>query len=433
MYKKGLKIIWKYLKEYRRDLIILSILGVFSATANGIIPFISGRLFDAILNDNIILFELFREISIPTWLFFIILWALIQLIGSVIDWRIGIKSQLVSHAAYVDYLSDGYGKLLNLPMSFFKNEKIGDLSDKMNKAASLLSTIIGNIIIYLAPQFLSIFVALGVSFSINYLLSFIILAGLAAYVVIMFKYVRPTVELYKEGHVAYGKAFGTIFEAMGNVGAIKQSVAEDYERKRIRFYLKNKVTSIWANIYKNWEKLSFYQRLIIVLTQLAIFLISVSLVRNDTITIGELVMFNGYASMVFGPFVVLGRNWQFLQNGIVAMERAERVLQTTAETYEPEKSFHLDEIKGDIEFKDVSFSYKNGKPVLENINLKIKQGEVVALVGESGVGKSTLIDLISAYHFPNKGKVLIDDHDIRRIKLKFLRQNIAVVPQETVL
>ena len=107
MYKKGLKIIWKYLKEYRRDLIILSILGVFSATANGIIPFISGRLFDAILNDNIILFELFREISIPTWLFFIILWALIQLIGSVIDWRIGIKSQLVSHAAYVDYLSDG--------------------------------------------------------------------------------------------------------------------------------------------------------------------------------------------------------------------------------------------------------------------------------------------------------------------------------------
>ena len=102
------------------------------------------------------------------------------------------------------------------------------------------------------------------------------------------------------------------------------------------------------------------------------------------------------------------------------------------EVYEPANAPNI-EIRGDIDFKNVSFQYDEGKPVLQDISFSIKAGQIIALVGESGVGKSTLIDLISAYHFANSGEVLIDGHDVHTLNLRKLRQSIAVVPQEVVL
>ena len=149
-------------------------------------------------------------------------------------------------------------------------------------------------------------------------------------------------------------------------------------------------------------------------------------------TLGELLAFNGYAAMVFGPFIVIARNWQTIQNGIIQIQESERILELPIEIYEPAGAPNI-EIRGDIDFKNVSFQYDEGKPVLQDISFTIKAGEIIALVGESGVGKSTLIDLISAYHFANSGDVLIDGHDVKTLNLRKLRQSIAVVPQEVVL
>jgi subfamily B ATP-binding cassette protein MsbA len=149
-------------------------------------------------------------------------------------------------------------------------------------------------------------------------------------------------------------------------------------------------------------------------------------------TLGELLAFNAYAAMIFGPFVTIARQWQTIQNGIVNIQQTEKVLQTETEKYTPENAIK-EPLKGDLTFDRVSFHYDAGKPVLQDISFEVKAGEVVALVGESGVGKSTLVDLISAYNFPTEGKVLIDGHPIQQMDLKRFRQQIAVVPQEVVL
>jgi len=122
-----------------------------------------------------------------------------------------------------------------------------------------------------------------------------------------------------------------------------------------------------------------------------------------------------------------------VQNGLISIERAEKILKTPPEVYVPENAVVLSDIKGEVEFKNVYFSYKRGKQVLENINFKVKPGEIIALVGESGVGKSTLIDLISGYYFTTSGNVYIDNHNVKNFDLNFLRSKIAVVPQEVVL
>jgi len=428
----GFIIILRYLVEYKSEIILLSVLGVISALANGAVPYLVGRLFDAIISPGNILAG--TSVEMPLWLFFIIIWGVAQLVANVVDWRSNLKSAILGEDIFTSYMARGFSYLLNLPLSFHKTNKMGEIGDRINKAANSLETISNNVVIYLAPQFLSIFVALTIAFLINWVLALVMLGGLIIYVIILLYIVRPLAHLQRKGHRAFGRAYGDAYDAIFNAQTVKQAVSEKYEQRKIHNNFKVKAMGIWVKIFHAWQGLSFYQRLVILATQLAIFSLSVIFIQEGKMTVGELVMFNGYAMVLFGPFVILGRNWQTIQNGMVAVERGEKILSTLSENYEPENAVILPDIKGEVEFKDVYFSYdKKGKHVLNNINLKVSPGEVVALVGESGVGKSTLIDLISGYYFANKGKVLVDGHNVKRFNLKFLRSKIGVVPQEVVL
>ena len=138
--------------------------------------------------------------------------------------------------------------------------------------------------------------------------------------------------------------------------------------------------------------------------------------------------------MVLLPLTQLGFRWQNLQNGVIAVNRAEKMLALPSEHAGAENKTKPTDIAGNVIFDKVHFSYRVGDPaVLHEVNFAVKPGEIVALVGESGVGKSTVVDLISGYYFPNYGRVLIDGHDTRALDLREMRKYIAVVPQEPVL
>ena len=152
------------------------------------------------------------------------------------------------------------------------------------------------------------------------------------------------------------------------------------------------------------------------------------------ITVGDLVALNGYSLMFFGPFASLGYSWQTIQNGITSAAQVQDIFDEKIETYHPTDAVHIGQLQGKVSFKSVHFRYGPHQPeVLSDMNLDIEPGQVVALVGESGVGKSTSIHLISGYYFPTSGSVEIDGIDSRKLDLKKLRSQIAVVPQEVAL
>jgi subfamily B ATP-binding cassette protein MsbA len=168
-------------------------------------------------------------------------------------------------------------------------------------------------------------------------------------------------------------------------------------------------------------------------TQITIFVISIFYVQHGTMTPGELVAFNGYAAMMLGPFVSLGQQWQTIQNGIVAIVRAENILTLPTEKYIPNNAIAPAKLAGEVAFDNVSFGYSKGGEILKNISFHIKPGEKVALVGESGVGKTTIIDLLSGFYFPQEGHITIDGIDIKKMNLTNYRSHIGVVPQEPAL
>jgi ABC-type multidrug transport system fused ATPase/permease subunit len=318
-------------------------------------------------------------------------------------------------------------------MSFHKTKKIGEIGEKINRAAFSLETIIGRIVIDLAPQFLSIIIALVIGFYIEPLLALALLAGVIIYTIILVRSVAPIAEIQREYQTHLWRAFGDSFDLIGNAHAIKQATAEEYEAKRMSDLLKGPVLGLWGKMNKIWSNLTLAQRVIILGTQLTIFIASIIFISRGDMTVGDLLAFNAYATMMFGPFVVVGRNWQTIQNGVIQLEEAEAVLSEKQENYHPEGSDKNLKIQGNLTFDKVSFRYNEKTPVLQNINFSVKAGEIIALVGESGVGKSTLVELISGYNFANEGKVLVDGKPIETLDLIALRQQIGIVPQEVVL
>ena len=425
----GFKVLLKYLGQYRKRIILLSVMGVFSAIGNGIIPYITGKFFDAIISPGVV--HILGYI-LPLYVALLILWAMVQCITYILDWRSTILSEYLSNTIWLDYLANGFSFLLTLPMAFHKKNKIGEIGNNINTAAGALETIAGRIVIDLAPQILSIVIALGIAFYVKPLLAAFLIAGLLIYVFVLYRKVKPLGEYQKEYWDTLMKGlWGDSYDAIGNALAVKQATAEEYEREKL-FANSRKAVPLWMKMTNIWGSLTLYQRFIILGTQIIIFVLSVVYIRQGVMTIGELLAFNAYAAMVFGPFVTIGRQWQVIQNGIINIQETEKILQTPAETYKPKNAI-TDSIKGNLSFKNVSFNYDVGKPVLQDISFEVHAGDVIALVGESGVGKSTLIDLISAYHFPVEGTVQIDGHLIQQLDLKKFRSQIAVVPQEVVL
>ncbi|MDP1629475.1 MAG: ABC transporter ATP-binding protein, partial [bacterium] len=421
-YSRGLKILFGYLRHYRKTLIYLSVLSIFSAIANSAIPYLAGRLIDSLIAGGF------------GFLFLVILWLIVRVITDVTGWILGIKSDHLETNMETDFIVAGVAKIIDFPLRFHKNRKMGEVFDRISRAAGNISAISCRIGIDLAPQFLSIFFALIITFFIKADLAAVLLGAVLIYVFIILFSTRKVAKLFIVSHRAYNKAYGDAYDAVLNVATVKQAAAENYEKKKVYRNFRLIAARIWNRIVSLWQGLSFTQRITISLTQFLIFVYSFHLIRAGELTIGELVMFNGYAGMLFGPFVALARNWQFVQNGLVSLTRVEKILNYPPEIYTPKKAVVLPRLAGEIIFDKVSFYYQKGREnILDDISFRVNPGETVALVGESGVGKTTLIDLISFYWRPTAGRILIDGHDIRRLNLKSLRAQIAVVPQEIIL
>jgi ABC-type multidrug transport system fused ATPase/permease subunit len=250
----------------------------FSAIANAAVPYLAGRLFDAIIKPEKIFIIVLG--TIPLWLFLIILWTIIRFISDIVDWFIGRKTNHLENIIHYDYLTKGFNTLLELPVSFHRERKIGEIADRLHNAAHQIERICGEVLISLTPQFLSIFAALVISFVINSYLASILMLGIIFYVAVLIKIAPPLAVAQRKAHKIAGRAHGDAYDAIFNVQPIKQAVAENYEQKKIFRNFRIKATALWNKVMDTWDKISFSQRLIITLTQLIIFVFSIFLSKK---------------------------------------------------------------------------------------------------------------------------------------------------------
>lgn len=426
-FKKGVRSVWRHLRAFKKQMIIISVLGVISSLANGFVPYISGKFFDSLID----LSEGVRTEGLPLWATFLIIWAVAQFIANNVDWVIDKLSRHTDSSVHLGIHFSGFAQLLRLPIGFHKDEHVQEVIQSISTAGWRVSGILRNIV-RIAPQLLSVLIGLILSLTINVNLALILVAGVTIYIILLLRILPPIAQIDEKSHKTWTEGWDRAVSSVNQIDSVKQAASEENEIERMREDFLVKALKPWNEMESIWSNVSFFQRGIVFLTQLSVFVFSISLIGNGTISVGELIAINGYSMMFFGPFVSFGHSWQVFQNGLTSAVHLEKLFEEKTEIYKPKNAVHQ-EISGDVEFENVTFKYEKEDDVLRDISIKISKGETIALVGESGSGKSTLISLISAYYFPQKGRVLIDGIETSKYDLLNLRGQIAIVPQEIAL
>ncbi len=419
-------IIKHVLNPHKKALLVVAFFSLIVAGADALIPFLAGRFFDGLIglaSGSVLFNRIFMILAF---------WLVLKIFSDILSWRIDRKQSILGAEIETEYASDSFSRLIEKPLEFHKKNKGGKTQQRIHRATQFLDVLTG-VFISFAPAFLSIVAAVALSFFIHFGVALIMVAAVIFYVFLI-RYIAPKLAPLQEKMIRdYNTAYGDASDALDNVKEVKQFAAEKYESRRIFKKFVLGAARSWIAIYEIWARLSFSQRILVTVTQFVIFAYSIILISRGSLTPGELVTLNAYAAMLFSPFVQLGNQWQRIHNGSLAIIEAEKIFSSAPEIYVPAQAVILSDIKGGIVFENVSFGYKGGREVLKEVSFSAESGQKVALVGESGVGKTTIIDLLMAFYFPKKGRVLVDGHDVRRFDLRTYRGFLGVVPQEVTL
>jgi subfamily B ATP-binding cassette protein MsbA len=414
-----LGIIIKYLLPQKKA---LGIAAVFVIVENGIqliLPLFYGKAIDRVVTNKSFSWDVIELIGLWFVLSLISEWCMRARIhrGVLIGYRVGVGM----FAKYVRHL-------IRLPLAFHKNHKTVELLERFDRADDYMDKVINEGLLQSAPHILTSILAFGVIVWIKWELAIIYLVVILIFIVITIGKIKPIITQSDAISARYEDVYGDAFERTPNVMAIKANNAEETEYRSalkkydIIYHYVDRYTRLWMN-------LQLWQHVVFSTGFLGLFLSGLYFVSVGKITIGEFIMLLAYINMASASIQTLGSNYKELQEGLVVIGRAEDIYQSQEENYDDKEAHALKSCVGKIQFEHVSFSYGTHE-VLRDINFTAHPGQVVAIVGKSGQGKTTLLDLLPRFIAPSSGRILLDGMDIQNINLHDLREHIGIVSQE---
>ena len=415
------KIVWIYLRKYRKEVVRLFVLTIIFALASGAVPYIYGRLVDLVSSQSFS-FLVLALLGV---------WALTSLIAEIFRRVISLKGGFIGADSSADLVLEHAAHVINLPLGFHKEKRIGEVVSRITRAGDYLREIVENTLFWILPQFLAVAIGLVVMFLISWQLFLGIVSIVVFSAAITLLRAPALIKKQKEVNKNFEQGMGNLNDSFLNIQTIKSSGAENFQKEKIEESYKKKIASSLKEVLIVWENTVFFQELIFSLGFLLVFSYALFLLNSNKITFGVLVTFLGYLNLTRMPIRFLLWQWLFVQRGLTSIKRAREFLNIKSERYKKGKV--LKEIQGRVEFKKISFKYPRKDLVLNGVSFLAHPYQKIALIGGSGEGKTTLVDLLSLYFKPIKGEILIDGINIKKLNLSFLRSIIAYVPQEIVL
>ena len=323
-------------------------------------------------------------------------------------------------------------KLLTLPISFFDNQKSGALVSRVMTDVEGVRNLVGTGLVQLVGGLLTSVISLILLIKISPMMTVYVLVPVAIFGVISLKafgYIRP---IFRERGKIHAEVTGRLTETLNGVRVIKGFNAEEQENSTFSVG----VERLFENIKKSLTSTALITSsatLLLGFSSAGIMGIGGYLIMNNDLTFGEFLSFTLYLGFMIAPIVQMSNIGSQLTEAFAGLDRTEELMNMEPEDDEFTRTTLLPEIKGDIEFDNVSFAYEEDKDVIHNITFKAPAGSVTALVGTSGSGKSTIASLAASFLVPDNGKVTIDGFDLATTKLSTYRSNLGVVLQDDFL
>ena len=415
-YKNFVKRLFVYLKPHLGKLIFTSFLMILATSLESAIPEITGQIVDELFNES----RSENTTLIYAWILFLII-----LMSSLFSLASNATSSWVANIVIMNIRVDMFNKLLHLPKAFFDKTTSGNLLSKLTFDVEQIAGAASTIWLDFIKASITVLILVVYLFYKSWILSISLIVIIP---IVFFAVYKSSIRM-REGSKKVQKSMGDMAhlldENISGNSIIRIYQAQEYEKNK----LYEMVKTIRQQRFKVAMSASINANLINSLLGLALALVVYFASINLKMTAGEFLSYFTALAMLIKPSKSLININKPLQIAMAAGKSVFDLLDEKSELNKGKK--RIKKINGQIQFKDVSFQYNYNKKILNKISFNIEPGETVALVGPTGSGKTTIIELIAKFYLPNEGEILIDGMNLNDINNSDIRENIAYVDQDT--
>ncbi len=422
-----LKRICSYLAPYRVRAVILAVSSLATTGAELMPPYLTRLIIDDALLDKGPVDERLRLLGI----------LVLGLIGARVlawgaEWTHGwVVTWLGAHAT-ADIRSELYQQMERLSLQFYDKRRVGALMSRVTRDTGKLQEFIVDGLPYLIINGLMIIGILAFMLWTSWELTLLTLIPIPPLLLWGGVFWKRMHRLFKKWNEKWSLLTDRTAESLAGVRVVK---AFAQEKREIGTFMKVNTEANDAGIATNVNRTIFFST-ITLLTGMGVLIVwffGGQEVMEGELTLGMLVQILAYMWMVYGPLEWFGQVNSWITRAFAGAERIFEVIDTEPEAYEDPNAVRMPRMEGRVTFEQVTFGYDKSKPVLHDVNIDVRPGEMIGLVGRSGVGKTTTINLIARFYDADHGSISIDGVDLRQIKLRDLRRQIGIVLQEPVL
>ncbi len=415
--------ILSYVRPYYLQLILVFVITTAAALIDLLPPLITEHIIDDVLT--------------PKANFGLLVWFVLALLGiRLLMWisqvgRTAISSWLGFRAAE-DIRAELYRVLQFTPLRFYDKRKVGSLISRMTNDADLLEEYMTFDLPFILSNALLLLGILGMLLYKSWLLTLYVLLPVP-FIVVGGALIWNRMERYwRRWSIKWGRFSAHLNESITGIRLVKAFAQE--KREGIRFNQRNdELRQVSVSADRAWFVFFTVTNFLMSFGVFFVWYFGGRQILGGELTLGQLTAFISYLWMFYRPLKWFGDYYNFMIHAYAGAERIFEVMDTPMEPFDAPNAKPMPQIEGRVSFRDVTFGYDPGKPILKGIDLEVAPGEMIGLVGKSGVGKSTFINLICRFYDINRGRLDVDGEDIRDIRLEDLRSQIGMVHQEPTL
>ena len=422
--RKGvIKRIWGYLGNYKYGLITVIIATGFTSGLAVLLPW----LFAIALDDYILQYDFVGAYRIGAIII------AVALLNSIVRFIGRYTMTIISQSTVAKIRQDAFDKLQKLPVKYYDTNQSGDIVSRLTNDVDLTSNSLASVTNELITSVITLIGALIMMFIVNWALAIVVLLFVPFMVVFTAKIGKYT----RKGFVAQQKFLGSlngiVEESISGLKVIKlygteSEVIDEFDETNVSLRNAGFKAQVYAGIIM--PVINFLNNLIYVIIVLIGGLLMIS--GRVAMTVGDISAITAYARQFIQPISNLAQLFNTLQQALAGAERVFTLIDEPTE-YEEDGEIEVEKFTGDVVFNNVTFGYEKDKTVLKDISFTAEAGKTIAIVGPTGSGKTTIINLVNRFYDIDSGEIKIDNNDIRLYKKDDLRNNIGVVLQDTVL
>lgn len=409
-----------YVKRYKWKMILALSLSAISAIVALIGPLLTKEAVDVAISDGNIPYIVFLSIGF-----------LLSIIVSVVLGNI--RQRIMTKAGQLmiyDIRKDLFAHLQELPFQYYDDRPQGKILVRVVNYVNNVSDMLTNgIINFILEIFNLIFITIFM-FSVDARLALVIFAGVPVFIVVMIILKNKQRRAWQGVSNKNSNQTAYLAESI-NCMRVTQSFARENENLGIFRRLSTAYRKAWMKAVTVNNFVSFSVDNIRAVVDSALYFVGLLVIGYPAVSLGSILAMSNYSSRFWQPIINIASLYNNFVNAVAYLERIFETMDEPVDVKDAEDAYEMPDIKGEVEYRDVTFAYEEGKNILENVSFTVKPGESIALVGPTGAGKTTIVNLLSRFYDLTGGAVYIDGNDISKVTLHSLREKMGIMMQDS--